>query len=432
MLGNTQFDEDTIRQIIRSQQDDLFGADDKTLSEAESEVLNLVNRRKSQSDRTSLNDLRNHFTRKPYGWYPNAIWTVTAKLFKRGKIEMKQDSNLLEDEEALTAFLNSSRHANTLLEPQLAFDPKVVKALKQVYSDAFDEACVYKEAKDVANAFKSKLTEMLVEVNQLLAQRREYKFLLSLEPFAEKLKSWSNKEYHYFLSKLETIEHDLLDSKEDILDPIKRFMIGEQREIYDRIRKLLNEDTSNLSYVEGEEFDILKAIIEHPKPYTGNLVRDAKQAKDSLGKKVLERIDEERSKAIEIIKKIIDDFENKEEYKKLDIAMQSLVIGPFENELRRINEERYIAVIRDIKTNVQYTLHQKQLNEMLRLAIPAEVAGEGDGGEQIVKVHYIALSNVKVDYPTSELRTDEDVDDYIEIYKNVLKKHIKDKRRIQL
>jgi hypothetical protein len=46
MLGSTQFSEDTIKAIIRNRQDDLFGADDSTLSEAESEVLNIIHRRK--------------------------------------------------------------------------------------------------------------------------------------------------------------------------------------------------------------------------------------------------------------------------------------------------------------------------------------------------------------------------------------------------
>ncbi len=39
MLGSIQFSEETIKSIIRNTQDDLFGTDDSTMSEAESEVL---------------------------------------------------------------------------------------------------------------------------------------------------------------------------------------------------------------------------------------------------------------------------------------------------------------------------------------------------------------------------------------------------------
>ncbi|MBK7751622.1 MAG: hypothetical protein IPI41_03140 [Flavobacteriales bacterium] len=48
MLGPQPFSEDTIKQIVRTKQDDLFGADEQTISEAESEVLTLVARRQSQ------------------------------------------------------------------------------------------------------------------------------------------------------------------------------------------------------------------------------------------------------------------------------------------------------------------------------------------------------------------------------------------------
>jgi hypothetical protein len=151
MIGAIQYSEDTIKITVKTPQDDLFGADDQTISEAENEVLTLINRRKKQSDRTSLNDIKTHFSRRPYGWYPNAIWTIVAKLYKRGKIELKEGSNILEDNSVLNALLNSANHGTTLLEPQTVIDPKLVKDLKQVYSEAFDESCSFNDAKEVAS-----------------------------------------------------------------------------------------------------------------------------------------------------------------------------------------------------------------------------------------------------------------------------------------
>ena len=183
MLGSTVYSEDTIKSVIAGEADALFKSDDTTMSEAESEILNYVTRRKNQSDRTNLLDLKNQLTRKPYGWYPNAIWTVAAKLYKRGKLEFKQTGNLLEDSDVLDSLLNSKHHGTTLLEPQAIIDNKLVKALKTTYADAFDEKCAAKEAKEVGNAFKEKLKEMSVAVNQLLARKRSYPFLESLETY---------------------------------------------------------------------------------------------------------------------------------------------------------------------------------------------------------------------------------------------------------
>ena len=393
MLGKTQFSEDTIKNTIRSRQDDLFGADDTTISEAENEVLNFIQRRKNDSDRTSLNDLKNYFTRKPYGWYQNAIWTVTAKLYKRGKVEVKQDSNLLEDEEVLNALLNSSNYGNTLLEPQAIINPKLVKALKQICYEAFDETCVYKEAKDVAKAFKDRLNQMYIEVNQLLAQKREYPFLSSLEVFADKLQRWSNKDYSYYLTNLNVFKDDLLDSKEDLLDPVKRFMTGEQRKIYDDIKRLLESNTANVDYVDGDEFDTLKTLINSQTPYKGNGIQIAKAAKDSLTNKVATAIKEEKRIAIEAIEKAVENLKSNEEYQKLDDAKQQLITQPFQEEINKLQNQKFIAVIRDVKDKVVNRLLPDQLNEMIRLTTPDDSPEEENISEP--KPHYITMKRVK-------------------------------------
>src|SRR5690606_13929420 len=158
------------------------------------------------------------------------------------------------------SLLNTSNHGNTLLEPQATFDDATVKKLKEVYKDAFDTSCGFREAKDVATAFKDKLKEQSINVNQLLARKSEYPFLSSLEPIADKLEKWSKKYYAFFLISLNEFEDELLDTKDDLLDPIKRFMNGEQRNIFDDVKKLLDGNTANFDYIQGDELDILKTL----------------------------------------------------------------------------------------------------------------------------------------------------------------------------
>lgn len=430
MLGNTIYSEETIKNTIRSKQNELFGLDDSSISEAESEIVNLINRRKRQSERTSLNDLRNYFTKKPYGWYNNAIWTITAKIYKRGKVEIKRDSNLLEDESVLNALLNSAGYNNTLLEVPAAVSATAIKELKQAYADAFDENCSLSEAKDIAMAFKGKLKEMFVEVNKLLVQKREFPFLKSLEDFGEKLDRLSNKEYSYYLTNLRDFEDDLLDTKEDLFNPIKRFMNGDQSKIYADIKTLLSGDTSNLDYVEGGELKILVGLLNHDKPYSGNLIKEAKTSKDSLSSKVIEKIKEEKELAIHSIEATINKLKEKEDFSKLNEYHQNSIIKPFQDELTKIQSQRYIAVIRDIKTRTTDGLFTKQLNEMVALANPVKEPVEGEVQEP--KVHYIKRSNVKTDFKKTELKTDDDVDEYVEALGKALKEQIKNNRRIQL
>jgi len=421
MLGNQQYSEDTVRRIISSTQDDLFGTDDTTISEAENEILIVLDRRKKQSDRTSLNDLKNHFGMKPFGWYPNAVWSMVARLYKRGKIEMKQDSNLLEDNQVIDALLISSNYGNTLLEVQKDVDPKLIKELKTLYSEAFDESCPYQEAKDIAVGFKDKLSVLLQEVNGLIQNSNNYPFLKLLEPIQEKLRSWSGKDYTYFLLSRQEFEDALLDAKEDLLDPIRKFMNGDQKKIYDDIRLIVNSDTTNLSFVDGDEMEQLRVVLNHDKPFLGTLIRDAKSTMDTLKEKIQSKIKEEKELAAERVNTIITHFENKSEFTQLDNTQKEDLLSPLKSALKEIREERFISNIRNIAQNVQDEIEPRQLTRLQRLTSVGEEQFE-----------YIKASGIHISYDKRELKTNEDVDEYIETLREKYKEQISKNRRISL
>lgn len=421
ILGNNQYSEDSVRSIISSTQDDLFGTDDTTISEAENEILIVLDRRKKQSDRTSLNDLKNHFGMKPFGWYPNAVWSMVARLYKRGKIEMKQDSNLLEDNQVIDALLISSNYGNTLLEVQKDVDPKLIKELKTLYSEAFDESCPYQEAKDIAVGFKDKLSVLLQELNGLIQNSNNYPFLVLLEPIQDKLRSWSGKDYTYFLLSRQEYEDNLLDAKEDLLDPIRKFMNGDQKKIYDEIRLIVNSDTTNLSFVDGDEMEQLRIVLNHDKPFLGTLIRDAKSTMDTLKEKIQSKIKEEKELATERVNTIITHFESKAEFIQLNDIQKEDLLSPFKTALKEIRDERFISNIRNIAQNVQDQIEPRQLTKLQRLTSVGEEQFE-----------YIKASRIHISYDKRELKTNEEVDEYIETLREKYKEQISKNRRISL
>jgi len=430
MLGSTVCSEDTIKSVMVGQADDLFKSDDSTISETEAEVLNFVSRRKTQSERTSLLDLKTQFTKKPYGWYENAIWTVAAKLYKSGKLEFKQNANLLEDANALNALLNSAQYGTTLLEPQAVIDNKLVKKLKQVYQEAFDEKCAANEAKEVANAFKGKLKEMQVEVNQLLARKQTYPFLSSLDDFSENLDRWSRKDYAWYLTNLKDFEDQLLDAKEDSFDPIRQFINGSQVKTFDKINDFLKGDISNLTYVDSTELGVLKDLIKHPKPYQENLIKEAKQAKDKLTQKVKTLIQTEKTKAITAVESAITRLKKQEEFEALAATEQQKLLQPLQSEINKLQDERYIGPIQGSKTRVNQDLLPQLLNQMVQLANPVPSANGGVSSEP--KVQYVQKSQIKVDFSKTVLRTEAEVDAYVAALKTALKAELKKNNRICL
>ena len=427
MLKGVAFSEDTVKNTVHTAPDALFTDDDTTMSEAEGEILSEILKRKKRSDRTTLNDLKNTFIKKPYGWYPNAIWTITAKLYKRGKIEAKQDSNLLENDSFLNALLNSSFHGNTILDPQATFDATAVKKLKEVFKDAFDVSCPLREAKDVAVAFKDKLVQMRIDVDQLLARKQSYPFLKSLEPFSEKLDRWSKKEYSYFITNVSEFEDALLDTKEDLLSPIQRFMNGEQRNIYDDVKTLLEGNTANFDYIQSDELDTLKTLIASNTPYKGSGVQLAKAAKDALSNKVLQLIEVEKKAFVKAVDEYIEDITKRPAFKNLDTSQQENVVSALSFKKSAISNERFIANIRQSKQQLS-EIYTDALNLMANLAAPKKE--EGKVAEPIAK--YIRRSQIHIDYDKNELVSEADVNDYVEALREAFLKRINENIKINL
>jgi len=248
-------------------------------------------------------------------------------------------------------------------------------------------------------------------------------------PFYEKLGQWNRKDYKYFLENLDAFEDDLVDNKENLLDPIKRFMAGDQIKIYDSIRDLLNGDTSNLKYVEGTEFATLESLIQHGEPYKGNLIKEAKAAKDTLKKKVFAKIDAAKAAAKLANENAIKDLESKAEFQQLDNAQQQTVLEPLKSQTKKIEAERFIAVLKDTKSSVGSTLLPQQLNEMVRLANPVS---EDPSVASEPKVQYIPQSSIEVSFGKSELKTAADVDAYLEALRKVYLAEIANNKRITL
>lgn len=440
MLGSTAYSEETIKQTVKTKQDDMFGTDDTTISEPENEVLNFINRRKKQSDRTSLTDIKDQFVKKPYGWYPNAIFTIVARLYKRGKVDFRQDSNLLADDGVLNSLTNNRVQANTLLEPQIDFDPKQVQALKKVYSEFFDETCPASEAKDVALAFRNRLNIDLGFVRDLLAQRSGYPFTANLEPLRDTLDKLTKKEPNYFLLNLKDFEDELLDGKEDLLDPIKKFWNGDQKKIYDEIRVFLNGDQSNFEHVEGDELQTLRAAYDDKKPYAGNAIREAKAAMGALTEKVLTKLREEKEKAVRKVEQHKADITASADYQQLAPAQQESIIRELDKVIYKINDNRYISNIRQYagtSNDVKVELLNR-IQSLLPKPVPTPVpAGEEEEvGETVVhdrpKVEYVRKANVEIKFKKGTLETEQDVDEYVNSMREAYLKQIKENKRITL
>jgi len=84
------YNEGTLMKVVQ-EQDDLLAGSVLQLSEAEQEVYTeVVRRQNKEGERTSAADLIEVFEARPYGWSPWATLTFLGRLFRLGKVELRE------------------------------------------------------------------------------------------------------------------------------------------------------------------------------------------------------------------------------------------------------------------------------------------------------------------------------------------------------
>ena len=438
MLGDNAYSEDTFKRIIQGYQvPGLFDNGDASISEAETQIVNLVERRRNQRDRTSLYDLKNHFAKTPFGWYENATFSILAKLYKKNKVEITLEENPLDDNELINVLLNSAQHGRSFIVGQMVYTSQQIKVLKGLYRDLFDRSTIFNDAKDVGIDFKNRLNELANDVSRVLSQKGDFKFVSILEPFYDLLKQWSNKSYNDIITEAEEIEKQLLAYKEKDYDPIKAFINGQQATIYRGIVQMVNSNTANINYVDGDEFQSLNEFLAEQKPYYGNALREAEEKRLQLREKVEQRLRNERKKTMEVYENELMLLKEHPEMVKLTPENFTKVTAPIIEKLAQIKAERFIGNLQSDRILLA-SLVETALNRAVEINTQKPIvddSGLTGGKTTVVKpapLRYINKNNIPVSFSKKELATEEDVDAYLEALKHSFVKQIKENRRIRI
>lgn len=444
MLRGVSYTENDIANCLSKTDDGLFGNDATALAESEQELLAFIQSNNRGGVRTTLKGLLERFERKPYGWSYPAILCTVANLCARGKVEVRVDSNLLEDSELERALRNTHGHNNVVLEPQVEFTASQVRALKEFYEDFFDSPPATSEAKalgkETADAFK----EMLDQLSPLLAQHEQYPFVNALRPAHVKLKDAAGKPYTWHLTELSHQQDELLDLKEDVIDPIRKFMSGSQKDIYNEARSLLQTQEPNFIYVPGEEIETIRAIINDPHCYKGNKIQQLKGQLDELKGRIEEKVNHTRLAALDSLETMHERMQGMDEYQSLPEPRQAELDKPFKDLSANIREQKLIAVINDRLRYFEDEGYQRLLSKMVALnkqatepAVSPHTTQEEPNPPSAVQAkespaEYVHARNLKVTYGKAWLATEEDVDRYLESLKDALLREVQKGRKVQI
>lgn len=417
---------------------------DTSLAESEQEMLAFVQSNSRGGVRTTLKSLLEKFERKPYGWHFAAVLCILAHLCARSKIEVRVDGNVLEDEDLERALRNTHGHGTVVLEPQVDYTASQVRALREFFADFFDTPAGAGEAKALGKEAEAAFKQLHTDLNLLAAQVIQYPFLAALKPVLDALKEVSDKPYTWHLTELARQEDALLDLKEKLIDPIRKFMNGAQKDIFIEARKFVQSQEPNFAYIHSEEAAQLSSALIDAECFKGSRMQQVKALVDALQVKIVGQLGIEIDTARAAVETLARRTRSMAEFTALSIEQQMQIVEPFERCTQSIAQQKLIAVIRDTLRRFEDDEYQRLLSRLSTWAKPAPakpaVTGTAAATTTIneagtleePKVEYVPSRNIRVDFDKAWLADASDVERYVESMRKALLKAISDGKRVQI
>jgi len=414
------------------------------LNEAEMEVLSFVKNNKTAGVRTTLKILIEHFKRKPYGWYLAAILCTVAKLCARTKLEVRSDSNVLENDKLVRALKNTHEQGNIVLDPQIEFSGVQVRKLKEFYGDFFDAPPTANEAKALGKETGDALKITLQKLEVLAAEKEQYPFLNVLNQPIDFLRSLTNKPYAFYLTELGQKSDELEDIKEDILDPIRQFMAGNMKSIYIDVRKFIQSERYNFSDVEGDEISQIEAILSNVDCYKGNSIQQAKSLMQAVQKKIADKLNAEKERAGVEIDALKQKLMTIPEFGELTGTQKESLLEPFTHIQRQIDSQSLIGMVRDDLRRFEQNKYSELLSKVITLSQPKSEKPDPvlyptneekkymPEAAEPKKVTVVNIHNLKVPSDKPLLTNDQDVDGYIKQLRKAMLEEIANGKRVQV
>lgn len=425
------YDENTLSAALLGD-DDLLTSGQQPLSEAEQEILTYVQRNQNEGGRTSAEEMIRQFGHRPYGWYPMAVATLLGRLFRMGKVELRT-TEPLDARGALDCLRNSRQHGSLRVRLQEQFDSSKINALKRFHQEFFDRSNAGTDARSVGQLTAEAFAGEKRDLGVLLDQTTRYPFLGKLKSAADKIGQLADKDYAYFLNHLGDFEDELLDAKEDYLDPIKSFMHGAQRVAYDEVTAFLKEEEANFPDLSREDVQPLRDLAAAEAPYRGNGIPAAKAAVTTLRQRIDELLSAERAAATSAL----DDHEQRiralDDFTKLDASAQAEVLAKTSEALSAIASARFPTAIRDRLNRYRDQDYPAQLELVARLAAPAPPEpGPGGDPEPPAPTTYVPANSLRANCALPYIATEAELDQWLAGLRSAALKEIGKGHRISL
>ncbi|MHB8964322.1 MAG: hypothetical protein ACYC5K_14355, partial [Saccharofermentanales bacterium] len=264
------------------------------------------------------------------------------------------------------------------------------------------------EVKTIGQDIQKAFLDLQKKLDEVIIQKGRYPFADSLIPYSDEIKSMAEKPYVWYVISMTSRQPQWLEAKEQLIDPIQRFMSGAQKTIFDRAREFITNNQANSAYLDAESLILVQTIMNDAECFKDGKIQQLKSKTDQLQDQLDRILVKEKEAALTIVRHKLDQLEGIEGFTSIDEYGQIELRRPSEQVLQQIEYQTVIAVIRDLAIRAEGELWTKALNRISDLH-----AVDTPGIPPKPPKEYISIRAVRVPSGGNTLEKEEDVDHYI-------------------
>jgi hypothetical protein len=418
LLGGVAYNEQQVAGAANPE-GGLFDADAWTkFSVPSDEVFSFILRKDGLGEQVTVKTIVDAFQAKPYGWDLASIEVVVASLVGGSKVTITVDGNVLKRSEVAKDLRNTQKHSHAVVAPQKSFDERKVNAFRKFCTDFFDEGNTPKDPLELARHGADKLKGRLDELRAVVTGSK-YSFVDQLAAPIGLLEQSVGKSDEWYLSDF-NLGDDLLEAKENVMDPIQAFLNGGQRAVYDDAAALLTKHAANLGFLQPGSDSAVTSGLADPNAFRGKRMAQLKQAADALRTEVDNIVAANRAAVIDAIEGRKTELTGGDYYAKATTEAQESVVKAVDNVIGRVRTESQIALILQLGSSFESTTYPALLDQLA-------ASQPEPPSKQTVSVKTVAVSGV-----SGVLETEPDVDRYLAALRTALLATLNDGKRITL
>lgn len=402
----------------------LFDADALLkLDQPAQEVLSTIQRRATQGEQVTMKAIVETFQAKPYGWDLAAIEVIVASLIGASKITLTVDGNVLKRSEVASALRNTQKHAHQIVALQKTFDEIKVASFRRFCNEFLDEGNSPKDPLELARHGAGRLQGKLDELSAVV-NGSKYPFVEQLEGAISLLEKVVGKPDDWYLNEF-NLGDDLLEAKENLIDPIQAFLKGAQRSIYDEAVALLATVSSNLSYLPPGGDETVRNALADPNAFRGNKMAQLKAATDDLRKEIGGIVAANRATVTAAIESRRAELLASADYADATLEAQQRVNQRIDDAIARVDGETQVAHILQIGVTFEASEYPNLFDQLV-------ASHQGLGDEDPPPKQTVSVKTVLVDGVSGVLKSEGDVEKYLAALRSALIKTLNDGKRITL